>query len=91
MKQILVAAFTAALVLPAYAQDDPNASTGSSAPVASSSPTEQAQETWYYPDGSMAYRQGDITVVVQPGGEVSSSRPSSDAATPARANGDELG
>ena len=91
MKQIFAAALAAAFVLPAYAQDDQSASTGSSRPEASAAQAEQAQETWYYPDGSMAYRRGDTIIVVQPNGEVRSPPSGSDPETPARANGDELG
>ncbi len=86
-KSIVTAVLAAAFALPAFGASEPSASTGSSA--AGNEP--QAHETWYYPDGTMAYRQGDAIVVVRPDGEVVSPPADSNPAAPARANGDELG
>ncbi len=90
MKLLVMSVLGAALAIPAYAQHDESASTGSSSPPrAESQPP--AQETWYYPDGTMAYRQGDDIVVVRPDGPVDSPRPQTDPTAPARANGDDMG
>ncbi len=90
MKLLITTALAAVLAIPAYAQEQQSASAGSSSPQAADTQP-PVQETWYYPDGTMAYRQGDGVVVVQPDGQVSSPQPQSDPTAPARANGDDMG
>ncbi len=90
MKLLVTTALAAALAIPAYAQEQESASAGSGSPQATDTQP-SVQETWYYPDGTMAYRQGEDVVVVRPDGQVKSPQPQPDPAAPARANGDDMG
>ena len=60
----------------------------SAADIGDQGPVEQ---TWYYPDGTVAYHQGDTVVMVLPNGDVASWVASSDEAEAAAASGDQLG